>query len=480
MTAPSQLAWMAGVWAVSAGALLAGCAAVGPDYQRPEVVLPAAFPAPSPADVVVSNPLGIDTSTSTAIAANWWLLYNDPGLNRLVDRALVVNADIVQAVARIAQTSGAVREAGSRLRGSGSARGGSVGVGSSPSNGDVFITLTASYELDFWGRLRRGDEAANANYLATAAAGDTVRLTVISLVCQGWFSMLSLDAQAAALQLTLKSREDAVRIIGLRLQGGTVARLDLETAELQRADVALQLREVQRQRALAQSLLGLLTADPGLLLPVVGGEATATLPALPSLPAAGLPSSLLERRPDVQRAEQLLVAANAQIGVARAAMFPQITLNGTLGSESIDLIKVLEYPTRFWSIGVGLTLPIFDQSRLSARVDQASARQREAISVYQEAVGTAFKDAADALSNLAAANESQAMLVVRERTAQRALVLAQARFDAGYAGYLELLEAQRTLTTAQLSSVRNQQTQLNASVDLIKALGGGWAGLPTP
>jgi multidrug efflux system outer membrane protein len=454
-----------------AAALLAGCTTVGPDYERPPVTLPPAYPAATAAAAGTAE---------APIAKDWWTLYQDPRLNALVARALAANADIAQAVARIEQTSGALGEASrSQLRGSGTVRGGSFGADSDSVSKDLFFTLSAAYELDFWGRLRRNTEAANAQYLASAAAGDTVRLTVVSAVVQGWFSVLSLDAQAASLRVTLKSREDAVRIIGQRLQGGTASRLDLEQAELQRADVALQLREVRRQRALAESLLGLLCAEPGLVLPVGDTAGAAALPALPPLPASGLPSSLLERRPDVQRAEQLLVASNAQIGVARAAMFPQITLNGTLGGESVELGKLLENPNRFWALGVGLSLPIFDQGRLASRVDQAGARQREAVGAYQEAVGLAFKDVADALSNLAAATESQAEQEQRERTAQRARVLAQARFDAGYSGYLELLEAERTAISAQLAVVRNKQTQLNASVELIKALGGGWGGLPT-
>jgi multidrug efflux system outer membrane protein len=456
-----------------AAALLAGCTTVGPDYERPPVELPPAYHAATAAAA---------TAPDASIADDWWTLFGDPRLNALVSRALLANADIAQAVARIEQTSGALAEASrSQLRGSGTVRGGSVGLGSSSSNNDLFATLSAAYELDFWGRLRRNTEAANAQYLASAAAGATVRLTVVSMVVQGWFSVLSLDAQAASLRATLRSREDAVRIIGQRLQGGTVSRLDLEQAELQRADVALQLREVQRQRALAESTLGLLTAEPGLVLPgpdTAGLTSLPTLPPLPPLPASGLPSSLLERRPDVQRAEQLLVASNAQIGVARAAMFPQITLNGTLGGESIELGELLENPNRFWALGVGVSLPIFDQGRLASRVDQAGARQREAVAAYQEAVGSAFKDVADALANLAAASESQAEQERRERTAQRARVLAQARFDAGYSSYLELLEAERAAISAQLSLVRNRQSQLNASVELIKALGGGWDGLP--
>jgi outer membrane protein, multidrug efflux system len=448
--------------------LLAGCMTVGPDYERPPVTLPAAYPGVA---AVVEPP--------PAIAADWWVLFGDSRLSRLVERALLANADVAQAVARVEQTSGALGEASrTQLRGTGTVRGGSFGSGTSTSERDLFVTLTAAYEIDFWGRLRRNTEAANAQYLASTAARDTVRLTVASLVAQAWFEVLSLDAQAASLRVTLQAQQDSVRIIGQRLQGGTVSRLDLEQAELQRSDVALQLRELQRQRALAESTLGLLTAEPGLVVPAGDAAGVSTLPAPPVLPPGGLPSSLLERRPDVVRAEQLLAASNAQIGVARAAMFPQITLNGTLGGESVELGQLLENPNRFWALGVGLSLPIFDQGRLASRVEQAGARQREAVAAYQEAVGAAFKDVADALANGAAASESQAEVAQRERTAQRALVLAQARFDAGYSGYLELLEARRTATSAQQAGVRNRQLQLNASVELIKALGGGWGGLP--
>ena len=191
----------------------------------------------------------------------------------------------------------------------------------------------------------------------------------------------------------------------------------------------------------------------------------------------GLPSALLERRPDVQRAEALLVSANAQIGVARAAMFPTLTLTGAGGLESAALSTLLKGPAHFWSLGFGLTAPIFDGGRNAARVDQAGARQREAVGAYQGAVATAFKDVADALANGHAARESQTDVETRSTAAQRAQTLAQARFDAGYSGYLELLDAQRTATAAQLDAVRNRQAQLNASVDLFKALGGGWVGV---
>lgn len=445
-----------------AASLLAGCTVMGPDYERPATPLPEAFAAA--------------TEGQAAISPDWWTIYGDTELNRLVARALLANADVAQAVARIEQSVALQTEIGAaRISGSTIVRGAGASIDSQGINeGDLSLTLTAAYEFDLWGRYRRANEAARAQYLASQAAADTVRLTVASQVAQGWFALGALDAQSAALRSTLKTREEAVRVIGLRLGGGTASKLDLEQAELQRADAALQLRELQRQRALAVSLLGLLTAEPGLSLPV--GSSLADVP--PPLPPAGLPSALLERRPDVQRAEQQLVAANAQIGVARAAMFPQISLTGLLGGESVALQDLLKSPGSYWSLGVGLTLPLFEHSRLSARVDQAGSRQREAVAAYQGAVGTAFREVADALANLSAARESQADLLLREATARRALVLAQARFDAGYSSYLEVLESQRAATNAELEAVRNRRAQLSASVDLVKALGGGWAGLP--
>jgi multidrug efflux system outer membrane protein len=336
---------------------------------------------------------------------------------------------------------------------------------------DLKLSLSTSFEIDFWGKLARATEAARAQLLAGNAARDTVRLTVAGTVAQGWFALRSLDAQIAATRATLKSREDGARLIGLRLKAGTGSRLDAEQAEILRADAALQLRELQRQRALAQSLLGLLTGNPALTL-AEGNLATTVPPA----PPAGLPSDLLERRPDIRRAEGLLVSANAQIGVARAAMFPTLTLTGAGGLESAALNTLLQGPAHFWSLGFGLTAPIFDGGRNAARTDQAGARQREAVAAYQGAVANAFKEVADALANSRAASESQADVQGRAAAADQAQALAKARFDAGYAGYLELLDAQRTATAARLDVVRNRQAQLGASVELMKALGGGWQG----
>ena len=455
---------------LAAALIAAGCTTVGPDYQRPATALPTQYPGAVK---------GLETP-AVLIAADWWTLYGEAELTRLVEQALATNADIAQAVARVEQAQGQLREADGALvptvnAGANASR---AELGASvPSNtsgrtvkgNDLRLSLSTSFEIDFWGRLARATEAARAQLLAGTTARDTVRLTVAGAVAQAWFALRSLDAQLAATRSTLKSREDGARLLGLRLKAGSGSRLEVDQADILRADAALQGRELQRQRALAQSLLGVLTGQPGLVLDERGLATTVS-----GAPPAGLPSALLERRPDVQRAEALLMAANAQIGVARAAMFPTLTLTGAGGLESAALGTLLKGPAHFWSLGLGLTAPIFDGGRNAARVDQAAARQREAVGAYQGAVAAAFRDVADALANNRAAAESQADVEQRAAAAERAQTLAKARFDAGYSGYLELLDAQRTATAARLDVVRNRQALLNASVDLFKALGGGW------
>ena len=455
-----------------AAAALAGCAPLGPDYQRPAAELPAAYPLPVPAD-------------ATAVRADWWQAFGQPELSRLVAQALERNTDIAQAIGRVEQADALVREAGgallpevdlsatgNRARTSGTARGVPQGRGSI--GNDVRFGLSTAYELDFWGKYRRGYESAQALARASAASRDTVRLTVAGLTAQSWIALRSLDDQVAATRTTLKIRDEAVRILDARLQGGTGSRLDLEQALVLRTDSSLLLRDLLRQRALAQSTLALLTAQPGRELP----EGSLAEMAVPPLPASGLPSELLQRRPDVRRAEEQLVAANAQIGVARAAMFPSISLIGSVGAESTALSSLLESPARIWSLGFGLSLPLFDGGKLAARLDQAGAVDRQAIAAYQGAVFNAFKDAADALVTLAAARDAEADWRERERAARSTQQLTLLRYKAGYSGFFELIDAQRNATAATLEVVRNRAAQLSATVDLYRALGGGWQETP--
>lgn len=461
--------------ALAALLLAAGCTTLGPDHQRPAVALPGAYGAAADDPAAFASP----------IAPDWWALFGDRTLDGLVAKALAANTDVAQAVARVEQADALAREAAgatwptlnagasaSRARTSARSRNSPGGVSMEDNN--FLASLSTSFELDFWGRLARANEAARAQLLASQAARDTVRLTVAGAVAQGWFGLRSLDEQIATQRATLRSRVEAVRLIGQRLAGGASSRLDAEQAEVQRADAALALRELQRQRQLAQSQVALLIAEPGW---TVAESPLGTL-AVPPLPPPGLPSALLERRPDIRRAEELLVSANAQIGIARAAMYPSLSLTGAFGFESTDLARLVEAPARFWSLGFGLALPLFDGGRNAARVDAAGARQREAVAAYQQAVSAAFKEVADALASLRAARESQADTEARSAAAERALKLAQARFDAGYSGSLDRLEAERSAAAAALEVVRNRERQLVATADVMKALGGGWTGLP--
>jgi len=453
--------------AALAAVLLSGCA-VGPDFQRPAQALPAQYPA------------GIDaTGTAAAdVPPQWWTLYGQPELDRVVAQALERNRDIEQAVARVEQADALARQAGAALlpRVDLNASGGRARVSplTVPPNGGTGnqyqLGLSASFEIDFWGRLRRTREAARAQLLASTYARDTVNLSVAALTAQAWFGLRALDEQVALTSSTLQTREEGLRLLNLRLEKGTGSQLDVEQAEGLRSASAVLLRDLRRQRSVLQTQLAVLTGQLDLALP----EAPlAGLPPPPQ-PPAGLPATLLERRPDVRSAEQQLAAASARIGAARAEQLPAVSLTGSFGFESAELGDLLKSPSRIWSIGAGLAQPLFDGGRLAARTDQAVAAHREAQGAYRGVVEDAFKDVADALANLQATKGSQDDLARADRAAANALRLARARYDVGYSGHLDLLDAQRTAAAAQLDLVRNRQAQLAASVDLFRALGGGW------
>jgi multidrug efflux system outer membrane protein len=448
-------------------ALLSACAAVGPDYERPATPLPAQYSAATPA-----------AEAAPAVSSIWWTLFGDATLNGLVDAARRNNTDLQAAVARVEQAEALLREADAlrwpTLNLGGAASRQRTSELSAAGNGGTFNTFqlaaTTGFEIDFWGRLRRASEAARAQALATDHAREVVWQTVSGLVAQGYFSLRMLDEQIALSRNTLASREESLRLLRLRLQGGAAARLEVDQAEAERAEAALQLRELQRQRDLAQSQLALLTGQPGLQ---VAAGAVRDLP-VPPAPPAGLPSALLERRPDVRQAEALLASANAQIGVARAAMYPSISLTGAFGGQSAELSDLLKSGARIWSLGLGLDLPIFDAGRRRAQTAQAEARQRESLAAYQGAVQSAFRDVGDALTNLDAARAAQADVETAAQASERALQTAQQRYDAGYSAFLELLDAQRSANSTRLRVLDNRRAQLAATVDLFKSLGGGW------
>jgi len=449
--------------------VLSGCM-LGPDYQRPPMPLPTAY-----ADATSVNAGAV----STTMGADWWKLYDDPILNDLVATALSENLDVVAAVARIEEFDADLREANAALfpeidLGAAAARSRSSGAVASPTqtrvSNDLRVALSTSFEIDFWGRLRRLLESARAQVLATHYAKDVVSLSLAGLTTQTYFSLRSLDAQITATSETLTTREEYLRVVQRRVDGGLASGLDLAQARGARSDAAAQLKDLVRQRALAEHLLGTLTGR--LDLKLSSGD-LAQLP-VPPVPPTGLPSTLLERRPDIRQAEENLVAANAQIGVAKAALLPRISLTGDFGGESTALSSLLQSGARIWSIGFALAQPIFTAGRLSAEVDATTARQKQALASYQKSIQTAFREVSDALVNIGQTAASETDLQSSVNAARDALRLSTERYEAGYSAYLNVLDAQRTLNISQLALIRNRQALLSASVDLMKAIGGGW------
>jgi multidrug efflux system outer membrane protein len=451
---------------------LAGCA-VGPDYQRPAAALPENFQQATAQAVAPA---------ASPVAKEWWQLFQDPTLNDLVAKALTQNFDLQSAVARVEEAEGLAREAGASFFPEiDLSAGGSRSVvstqtatpmpaGTPRMRDSSKAALSTSFEIDVWGRLRRANEAARAQLLSSRYARDTVELSVASLVTGSYLALRAADADLLLTRGTLESRQKALDIVNHRLEGGAASPLDRYQAEGALATAQAQLADLRRQRALAESQLALLTGQPGLSLPA--GDLR-QLP-LPPVPPAGLPSSLIEGRPDVRQAEEDLIGANARIGVAKAAIFPTLSLTGSLGSESAALTNLFTSGAGAWSLGLAATLPIFDAGRNSARIDQASARQKQALASYQKTVQTAFKEVNDALVGLRENGSGEEAQAKRVQAAEKTLELSQLRYQAGYSPFLEVLDAQRSANDALLGYVATRQARLNSAVDLFKALGGGW------
>ena len=451
----------------------AGCTMLGPDFQRPTVTLPERYAESHPG-----------TGTLPSVPVNWWRLYEEPNLDRMVEAGLVRNTDVRLASARIEETAAVLREAQATLlplvdgnvdagRSRASQRSGSAGgaSGTTPTVRNNFrIAATSAFELDFWGRLRRLRESAGADFLASRYGRDAVMQALTAAIAQTYLTIRSLDAQLSVSTETLAVAEDSVEIASTRAKAGLVSDLDVYQAQGNRAQVAAQVKDLRRLRAAAMHQLGVLTGTLDLQLEP---SDLGTLPS-PPLPPAGLPSTLLERRPDIRRAEAAFAAANAQIGVARAAQFPTLSLTASLGVQSAELGNLLTASAGIWSFGLGVVGPIFDAGRYAARTEQAEARARQAAIQYEQTVEDAFREVSDALSNVRLAAEAEQDLADRVDQARNTLRLATMRYEAGYSAYLEVLDAQRTLNEGQLALARNRQIFLGFTVDLMSALGGGW------
>jgi multidrug efflux system outer membrane protein len=448
---------------------------MAPEYQRPALPLPEAWPAAAqPGDAAKFDP------------QKWWGIYKDATLDALMDEALANNADLAVATARIDEARAQARITDAGLLPSVDASYAFARTGISKSGpsftpglpttvfNDNALKLGVSYELDLWGRLRSASNAARANLLATEAARQTVRNTLTAQVAQSYYALAALDGQVQVAERTVATRQDALKLDRVRAQAGVISDFELRQAESELAAVQAQLPALRAQRDSQQRALAVLLGRA----PREVAAAAFALNAGDALPEAvvpaELPSQLLLRRPDLREAEQRLIAANANIGAARAAYFPSIGLTGYYGRESIELSDLFKGPSRIFQFAAAITQPIFNAGRIGAQVDAASAQQQQALAQYKLAVSNAFRDALDALSNQRAARETLEAQNARAAVLKQALDLAKLRYANGLASQLDVLDAERNLLAVELGLLDALRAARAATADLAKALGGGF------
>jgi multidrug efflux system outer membrane protein len=454
-------------------AMLAGTGcALGPDYRRPETPAPAAYRFES------------DPTADSVADSGWWQIYQDPILQALIREGLANNFDVRIAAARVDQARAVLGSTRLQQLPQAAVTGSATrqrtaryqlppGV---PAVSNVFaLEGSLSYEIDFWGKYRRATEESRARLLQSDYAKRDVRAGLVASVATAYFTLQALDEQLAITNRTVGTRQKFVDLTQAQHDRGTVSELDVATAQAQLAIAKANLPDLLRRVAQTEDQLSvLLGANPdGILRGEGGAEDSNFNRALPPVPAAGLPSSLLERRPDLKEAEQNLVAANAQVGVAKANLFPSITLTAMGGGASTSLSSLLSGPG-VWSVGGTVLQPLLNAQRSLYQLYLADAQKREALLQYQKSVQTAFREVSDALiarqqnADLQSAEEAQ---VDAQR---RANTIALARYRVGYASYFNVIDADRELFAAELSLSSARLNTLLAAVQLYRALGGGW------
>ena len=445
---------------------LAACSSLVPEYQRPAAPVPPTYPSN------VTPPAAPGAEAAADI--DWQRFFADPRLKRLIELALANNRDLRVAVLNIEQARAIhqIRRADQYP---------SVGIGGSASRaavGDGVATVYAvgfavtGYELDLFGRVHNLSDAALSQYFATAETRKAVQISLVSSVANAYLTLLADEEQLRVTRETLTTREESTRINKLRFDTGAVSELDYRQAESQLEGAKAALAQSLRQRALDENALQLLVGQP---LP------TDLPPPLPlgveQIPVdvpPGLPSDLLERRPDIRAAERQLLAANANIGAAKAAFFPRITLTANLGTASGDLSGLFKSGSFAFTGTAQLLQPIFDAGRNQANLDVARVNYNIAVAQYERSIQSSFREVADALAGRATLGEQVRAQAAQTNALAITYRLADLRYRAGAAGYLEALEAQRSLFVSQLSLVQTQALQLQNMVVLYRALGGGW------
>ena len=448
---------------------LTGCT-LGPKYKRPQVTVP---------DIYRGLAAGAGPETVASLGdEKWWSVYQDPQLQALIREALSQNYDVRIAAARVLQAQAVLgitrADQFPTITGSASTsneRAPATSIAPSFEASPFQVNLALFWELDFWGKFRRATEAARASVLATEWGQKAVVSSLVSNVASAYFQLLELDLEMDISRRTLGSRKESLRLVEVRAKGGVTSLLDVRQSEQLVYTAAAAIPDLERRIEQQENLISILLGkNPG---PVTRGKPLVENPLLPVVPS-GLPSSLLERRPDIQSSEQQLVAANARIGVAKAAYFPQITLTATSGYESSALTNLFTDPAGFWSFGGQLLQPIFTAGKIRSNVRLTEAQQQEAVLVYQQFIQQAFREVSDSLVAYRKNQEFRVQQQLLTDSAQDATRLANMRYQGGATSYLEVLDSDTRYFDAQLGLAQAQLNERLALVQLYNALGGGW------
>ncbi|MBO9667574.1 MAG: efflux transporter outer membrane subunit [Bdellovibrio sp.] len=457
--------------------VLSACA-VGPDYKREKTEVPTSLPT------ITSG----EQEMKEAIDVHWWRIFEDPRLEDLVKFAVEKNLDLEVALARVDEARANLGIAKADFFPSLDLKAlaakekvsenGPLATPLNKESVNVYqLGVNLSYEIDLWGKIRRANEAARAELWQSDFNRANVQLTLVSQVVSTYFLMSSLDLQLAIARDTYLSRKNSYELIDKRYKGGLTSELNARQAESEMHAASAQVANLEDSVNRAESALAvLLGRDPKEIIesPLVRGKSMRELAVPPKLPNL-LPSTLLERRPDIAAAEQQLIAANARIGVAKAYYFPSFSLLGSFGVESTDLKNLFQGPSQSWNFGLGLAMPIFNGGKTGYLVEAATARQRAALAQYKKSIQLAFTEVRNALKSYDTGRNAIEAQKLQVEAVKRNLYLANLRYKNGQSPYLEVLDAERQLYSVQLSLVQSQQARLVSVVDLYKALGGGWA-----
>jgi len=459
---------------LTASTALASIPSVGPDYKRPETTVPPEYRyASTQVDWKSAAP------SDGAPRGTWWALFGDPTLNSLEDRALSGNQDLKRAAARVEQAFAAagiaraatspqvaLQAAAARSQQSSTVDNPYVNLLSN----DYSVPLFATWELDLFGRVRRLNESAKADAESSASALESVRLSLGANVAATYFTLRGLDREIAILRDTAALRQRSLDLIAAQYRGGVATELDTARAETELATVNAETHALEARRESTQGALAVLVGDSAVTFSVPAALIDIAVPAVP----AGVPSELLERRPDVASAERDLAAANARIGVAKAAFFPAISLTGSAGFESGGTEHLFGTDSRIWAFGPSVYLPIFQGGRNRSNLDRAKGVFDESVAAYRQQVLEAFDEVQDSLASTHILAEQALSQDQAVKSARQASELARKRYDAGYVSYLDVVEADRTELESERSAAQLESQRLNVAVALIKALGGGW------